>query len=98
MNVQKDPERNEVKYLHRIVDFTNKHVLEIGCGEGRLTWRYAAATQHVTGIDPDRDALRVAVIDRASDLAAKVDFTNGHAEQLPFREETFDIALLAWSL
>jgi len=94
----KDPEQNETKYLHKFVDVAGKRVLEIGCGEGRLTWRYASASNLTVGIDPDNNALRVASIDRPSDLANKVHFTNAHAEFIPFHKETFDIAILAWSL
>jgi len=95
---QKDPAQNETKYLQRFLDFANKRVLEIGCGEGRLTWRYCAPTARVIGIDLDRDSLRVATIDRPSDLVTKVHFANAQAEHLPFHKETFDIAILAWSL
>lgn len=98
MTVQKDPEGNETKRLLKFADFRGKRVLEVGCGEGRLTWRYASASSLTVGLDPDKDALRVARIDRPSDLADKVLIVNAHAEQLPLRRETFDIALLAWSL
>lgn len=98
MTLQKDPEGNEKKQLHKLADFANRRVLEIGCGEGRLTWRYAQATKNVAGIDPDRNALRVASYDRPSDLESMVHFANAEAEHLPFRKETFDIALLSWSL
>lgn len=94
----KDPEQNETKHLHKFADFAGKRVLEIGCGEGRLTWRYARASFSTLGVDPDKNALRVARIDRPSDLADKVGFVNAQAEYLPFRKETFDIAILAWSL
>jgi ubiquinone/menaquinone biosynthesis C-methylase UbiE len=94
----KDPEGNETRHLHQFADFAGKRVLEIGCGEGRLTWRYASASSLTVGLDPDRNALRVARIDRPSDLADRVHFVNSHAETIPFRKETFDIAVLAWSL
>jgi ubiquinone/menaquinone biosynthesis C-methylase UbiE len=97
MTLQKDSERNETKFLHKFADFSDKHVLEIGCGEGRLTWQYAKETHSTIGIDLDADALRVATIDRSSDLESKVEFSRAESEQLPFSKETFDIALLAWS-
>lgn len=98
MTIQQDPENNEIKVLRSFTDFANKRVLEIGCGEGRLTWKYAASTKQVIGVDLDRDALRVATIDRPSDLEHKALFTCAASEYLPFSKETFDIAVLAWSL
>jgi ubiquinone/menaquinone biosynthesis C-methylase UbiE len=98
MTVQKDPERNESRYLHQFADFRNKRVLEIGCGEGRLTWQYARDTRATVGIDLDRDALRVAAFDRPSGWEPNVCFVQAKSEVLPFSKEKFDIALLAWSL
>jgi ubiquinone/menaquinone biosynthesis C-methylase UbiE len=97
MTVQKDAQRHESKYLHRFADFTDTRVLEIGCGEGRLTWQYAKATRSTIGIDLDRDGLRVALFDRPSDLKPKVHFSLAESEHLPFSKETFDLALFAWS-
>lgn len=94
----KDPEGNETRHLHQFADFTGRRVLEIGCGEGRLTWRYASASSLTFGLDPDRNALRVARVDRPYHLEKKVHFVNAQSEHLPFRKETFDIAVLAWSL
>jgi ubiquinone/menaquinone biosynthesis C-methylase UbiE len=98
MTLQKDTERNELRYLRKFADFTNRRVLEIGCGEGRMTWQYAKATHHTVGIDLDTDALRVAYIDRPYALEHKVYFSCAASEYLPFSKETFDIAILAWSL
>jgi ubiquinone/menaquinone biosynthesis C-methylase UbiE len=97
MTIQKDIERNETKYLHKLVDFIGKRVLEVGCGEGRLTWQYGKETRSTTGVDLDADALRVATIDKPSDLENKVYFSRAMSEQLPFSKETFDLAILAWS-
>lgn len=112
MTIQKDIEGNEKKYLHEFADFTNQRVLEIGCGEGRLTWQYASRGDSfagsplrsdtlsplIVGLDTDHDALRVASIDSPHDRKYKIHFVLSEAEQIPFSKETFDIAILAWSL
>jgi ubiquinone/menaquinone biosynthesis C-methylase UbiE len=98
MTLQRDSDHNETKFLHKFVDLKEKRVLEIGCGEGRLTWQYANETRLTLAVDLDRDSLRVARVDRPSDLANKVYFACADSIHLPFAKEKFDIAILAWSL
>jgi ubiquinone/menaquinone biosynthesis C-methylase UbiE len=98
MTLQRDPEGFEQKTLHALVDFKNKRVLEIGCGEGRLTFKYAAASSLTVGFDPDHDALRIARADSPHATQKHVHFAGASASHIPFAKETFDIAILAWSL
>jgi predicted RNA methylase len=42
-------------------DFRNQHVLELGCGDGRLTLGIAAEAASVLAFDLDAEAVRVAV-------------------------------------
>lgn len=98
MTLQKDPEALEKKILHRLVDFRDMHVLEVGCGEGRLTFKYAASTKRIAAFDSDHDALRIARVDCPTNLHPKIAFTGASASYIPFSKETFDIAILAWSL
>ena len=95
MTLQKDPERTETKYLHQFVDFKGRRVLEIGCGDGRLTWHYAKSAREVLGIDLNADDLRVATIERPAD--APVSFVRADSVHIPITKEKFDIAILAWS-
>ena len=97
MTFQKDPEKFETKALHKLVDFKGQRVLEIGCGEGRLTWRYARSARQVVGIDPDPDAIRVAYYDMPRELRNTTVFTCASSLNLPFLRERFDIALFSWS-
>jgi ubiquinone/menaquinone biosynthesis C-methylase UbiE len=97
MTLQEDLERNESKSLHSFANFLNKRVLEVGCGEGRLTWQFAKESRSTIGVDLDPDALRVAVYDRPSDLEDKVRFSVAKSEQLPFSSNMFDVAIFAWS-
>ena len=98
MKLQRDPEGLEQKTLHALVDLNDKRVLEVGCGEGRLTFKYAAASSLTVGFDPDHDALRIARADSPHAMQKHVHFTGASASHIPFTKETFDIAILAWSL
>ena len=99
MNLQRDPEGFERKTLLKFVDVKDKLVLEVGCGEGRLTWQYAAASKLTVGFDIDHDALRVARADSQDKSCGTCTcFAEAGASNIPFANETFDIAILAWSL
>lgn len=98
MTVQKDSEGNEARHLHQYANFTGQHVLEVGCGDGRLTWKYARSARHVAAIDLERDDLRLAIIDRPAGLEKRVDVAQANAIHLPFRKSAFGRAIMAWSL
>ena len=97
MPVDKDPEKQESAHLLHFGDFPGKRVLEVGSGDGRLTWRYAAQARRVVGIDVDHNALRIARIERASDMADRAIFVEATSVRLPFHKASFDMAVLAWS-
>ena len=97
MTLEKDIEGNEKKYLHQSSDFSNRRVLEVWCGEGRLTWQYAQTTHSTIAFDSDFESLRVARADTPTNLRDKVHFIRADAEHIPVANETFDRAVLAWS-
>lgn len=94
----KDPEGTEPRALATLVDFTDRRVLEIGCGDGRLTWGYAGEAAKVLGIDTDSEAVAEARRATPPDLEHRVRFRVAQAEKLRVRPAGFDIAFLAWSL
>jgi len=100
MAVNKDPEGNETSTLHALVDFKDLSVLEIGCGEGRLTWRYADQAAQVTAIDPDGKDIEAARTNLPERLEGRVSFLESTIED--FAESSgdrrFDVAIFSWSL
>jgi ubiquinone/menaquinone biosynthesis C-methylase UbiE len=93
-----DPEEIETRYVHDFVHFADARVLEVGIGEGRLTWRYADVAREVVGIDPQVTRIVVANLERAGALRANVNLVGALAGELPFKPAVFDVALLSWSL
>ena len=49
-----DPEGAHLAALRRLGDFAGRHVLEMGCGAGRLTLGIAGDAAHVFAFDPTR--------------------------------------------
>jgi ubiquinone/menaquinone biosynthesis C-methylase UbiE len=96
--MRRDPEKTEVHYLQTFANLGNAHILEVGCGDGRMTWRYTQHTRRITAIDPDHERLRTALATRPQSAPDVVTFTCSHAETLPFAAHFFDGAILAWSL
>jgi 2-polyprenyl-3-methyl-5-hydroxy-6-metoxy-1,4-benzoquinol methylase len=93
----KDPEGAEARVLGQTADFTGARVLEVGCGDGRLTWLYAPRARSVFGIDPDDEQVAIARSSTPPELADRVQFEVGEAEDLS-KTAAFDVAFLSWSL
>jgi len=101
MDVRLDPEENEIHALRTLAGpLTGKRVLEIGCGDGRLTWRYASEAAAVVGLDPDADKLQHAREDCPASLRERVELHDLGLEEFAagFHTDRFDLAILAWSL
>jgi ubiquinone/menaquinone biosynthesis C-methylase UbiE len=94
----RDPEGVEPRFLQDVAGLKGARVLEVGCGQGRLTWRYGREAARVLGVDPQLELLAAAHQSRPGDWTAGVAFVQAQAEHLPFPPLRFDVALLAWSL
>jgi ubiquinone/menaquinone biosynthesis C-methylase UbiE len=94
MAIVEDPEGDEVAALAAVVPtFASRCVLEIGCGDGRLTRRYAGTAGSVIAIDPDAKA--IASLRRE---LPQVDARATGIEDLRLPDHSIDIVLFAWSL
>ena len=99
MTIRVDPENNEIRTLLELADFRGQRVLEIGCGDGRLTWRYAGRAEHVMAIDPFAASIARAKENMPADLRNRVEFHHIAFEDFAAANEpsTFDGIILSWS-
>src|SRR5262249_12829982 len=94
MAISEDPEGHEITALAGAVSFAGRRVVEIGCGDGRLTARYAADAAHVIAIDSDAEAVAALTAEQMPNVVARV----LGIEQLDEAPRSADIVLFAWSL
>ena len=97
MGFVKDSGGAEARVLAGTEDFADARVLEVGCGDGRLTWLYAPRAESVLGLDPDEEQIALAQSNTPPELAARVRFEAAEVEDLS-KTATFDVAFLSWSL
>ncbi len=94
MAIDEDPELHEIEALETMVpSFRGCRVLEIGCGDGRLTRRYALTTRSVIAIDTNEDAIA-----RLAGTLPNVDARALGVNELALSPNSVDIVLFAWSL
>jgi 2-polyprenyl-3-methyl-5-hydroxy-6-metoxy-1,4-benzoquinol methylase len=99
MAIDVDPEGNETAALFALAELDGAEVLEIGCGDGRLTRRYAERAAHVTAIEPFEDSIARAR-ERLRERPLPVEFRHATFEDFAARARpgVFDLVILSWSL
>jgi len=98
MTLRIDPEQNEVQALKGVTEWRGKHVLEVGCGDGRLTRRLAQLGAIIHANDPDAGLIERARKNLPQRFAEKVIYKVGQAERLAHAGESFDIVVFSWVL
>jgi len=85
----------EIKLIRALIrPMPGKRLLDIGCGTGLSLDPFADLDMSLTGIDPS-----AYMLDKAAErLGHRVDLHRGVAEDLPFDDNSFDTALLFFSL
>lgn len=92
-----DPEGAHLAALRRLGDFRGRHVLEFGCGDGRLTLGIAAAPASVLAFDPDAEAVGRARRAFPAELAERVAYRLPRARRSR-SSPSFDLSVFSWSL
>ena len=94
MAIDEDPEDSEAAAFESAgVCLTSRRVLEVGCGDGRLTRRYAKVAAAVIAIDPDEHSI--------AQLADELPFVDARAiafDELVLPDSSVDVVFFAWSL
>src|SRR5437588_8769611 len=98
MSYEIDLEGNETRVLHELCDFGGKDVLEVGCGDGRMTWRYAHEARSVLGLDPNAAWIDRAISVTPDDLRSTVTFRAADVTTAKLPAESIDVVILSWSL
>jgi ubiquinone/menaquinone biosynthesis C-methylase UbiE len=93
-----DPEGAHLAALRRLADFRGRRVLEMGCGDGRLTRGIAAEAGSVLAFDPDSASISEARASLPSELADRVTFRAASAEAIEVEPGSFDLVVFSWAL
>lgn len=86
----------EKRYLLDMLE-SGGRTLEIGCGDGRLTWQYADLAAAVIGIDVTAATVSGGLSQKPHRLARQVSFLAASAVDLPFPSASFDHAVFSHS-
>jgi ubiquinone/menaquinone biosynthesis C-methylase UbiE len=84
---------SDLPKIEEFIELNGKSLLEIGCGDGRLTALLAGKADAITAIDPDESS-----VETARKNINGVNFLVGSGEKLDFADGSFDIVLFSYSL
>ncbi len=83
----------ELEKIDTFVNLKDKRVLEVGCGDGRLSEFIAQKVGQLIAIDIDE-----ARLEKARCTVKDADFRYGSGESLAFAEDSFDLVFFGFSL
>ena len=89
-----DPEGKEKQLIAELLGSSAGDLIEIGCGDGRLTKDLVEICGSVTALDPELSSLKEARVD----LSGQVRLLSGSGEELPLVDSCADTVLFSLSL
>jgi len=99
MTLVMDPAGAEIRALKRTTNWRGKRVLEVGCGDGRLTLRLAGFNpDKIVAFDPDPKLIRTARKNLPEKYKAKIQYRVGNAEHVKYKANQFDVVVFSWVL
>lgn len=98
MGFSVDQDGVETTMIHDLVDFDGARVLEVGCGDGRLTWGYADEAAEIVALDVNEKKIEAAIDACPEELRAKLMFKTADIISYDTGDDSFDTAILSYSL
>ena len=93
-----DPDGVETTALAELAPMDGLRVLELGCGDGRLTLGIAADAASVLAFDADAEAVGTARRSLPVELAGRVAYRVASGREIEIEPGSFDLAVFSWSL
>ena len=93
-----DPDGVEIATIRELVELEGRRVVDVGCGDGRISLALARHGAQVLGLEPDEDSVADARATAPADLRARVRFEVADAAQAELPKGEFDLAVFSWSL
>jgi len=93
-----DAEGAHLAAVLRAADFRGRRVLEVGSGEGRLTWGFAPLAASVLAFDPDAEYIEAARAECPGELREKIRFEVASADEIEVARQSVDLVFFSWSL
>lgn len=93
-----DPEGAHLAAMRRLGDFSGQRVLELGCGDGRLTHAIASDAESVLAFDPDAEGVARARRSSPAELAERVTYEVASGMEIEVERLSFDLVVFSWSL
>jgi ubiquinone/menaquinone biosynthesis C-methylase UbiE len=88
-----DSDQRIAEKIFQFVELKGKRILEVGCGNGRISSILASKTDQLVAIDPDKRK-----IEEAKARGVGVEFYVGSGEDLDFPDNVFDVIIFTLSL
>lgn len=90
-----DPDGRLAAALHEVADWTDRTVLDLGCGTGFHLPEFARTARRVIGVEPHPDLARLAA--RRTRRLDDVTVLTGTAQEIPLPDRSVDVVHVRWA-